>query len=314
MNTRLQALLLVAVIAIPAFLGQRLVAKDRVKSSAELATVFATSTSPSLGDAALLKAEPVFVKNVPVRNWKVLDPATSAKAVIIQSLDDQFPFYHYNTYAAWPTASLAKILTAAVVLENVPLSKKVEITERAIATEGVSGELKSGEVYSAEDLLRIMLLTSSNDAAIAFEDLLGGQDAFVKLMNKKAGELKMNQSLFYDAAGLSDLNQTTANDILLLLRYAMESHPEILKWTRSPSVLIQPINYYESRLVSNINPLVYNDVFLGGKTGTSEEAGENLAAIFAFNNQRIAVIILGSNNRVREVETLLQWIREAYSL
>lgn len=314
MDTKWQALILILVVLSSIFLANNFVFHSVPAVRANQPQVFAGSPSSVERGATLYSAQAAIVKSVPTRDWGVLDPEVSAHAVLIQSLDDRFPFYHFNTYAEWPSASLAKLLTTMVVLEDVGLSKRIEITDRAVATEGLSGGLRSGEIYSAEDLLKIMLLTSSNDAATAFEDSVEGRDNFVRLMNKKAREIEMSNSIFYDAAGLSELNEVTANDVLRLIKYVLEKHPEVFNWTRMPSFLVQPINGLDSRIVNNINSLVFNSRFLGGKTGTSNEALENLAAVFSFRDQRIAVIILGSKNRLDETKYLLDWIRRAYNL
>lgn len=253
------------------------------------------------------------IKKIPERKWEILDPKVSAEAILIQSLDESFPFFHLNTYKIWPLASLTKLLTAVVVLEQNGKNAKIPITERAIKTEGVAGDLKVGEIYSSEDLLKIMLLTSSNDAAAAFEDFNGGKDEFVRLLNKKAGELGMSQTLLYDASGLSDLNQGSASDILRLTKYVSEHEPEIWSWTRLEQFLVQPANEPRSHTVYNINALVSNKNFLGGKTGTSEEARENLVALFSFGNYRVAIIIFGSRDRIKETESLLAWMENAYT-
>jgi len=252
------------------------------------------------------------VNRGPSRDWNVLDPEIQAEGVLIQSLGDNFPLLRYNTYKTWPAASLTKLLTAVVVLEEIGQDKKIPISEQAVATEGESGGLKPGEVYVSRDLLKIMLLTSSNDAAAAFEEYFNGKDAFARLLNQKAAGLGMAQSIFHDAVGLSDLNESSANDLLLLLKYIIQSQPEILSWTRLQSFIVQPINDDKSRVINNIIPFVSDSNFLGGKTGTSDEAKENLVAIFSLNNRRLAVILLGSPNRVGEVGTLLKWVGEAY--
>ncbi len=250
----------------------------------------------------------------PVRNWEILEPEVSAHSVLLQSLDDSFPFFHRETYLAWPAASLTKLLTSVVVLEEIGENKKVTVGERAVATEGIAGDLKDGEIYSAQDLLKIMLLTSSNDAATAFEDYLGGTDEFIRRMNRKARELQMSGSIFYDASGLSDLNMTTASDMLRLTKYILENEPEIIQWTRLPSFLVQPVNSLESRLVYSINPFVEDEYFLGGKTGTSPRAEENFVALFSLGKYRALLILLGSRNRVGETKRILEWVAQAYNL
>ncbi len=249
----------------------------------------------------------------PTRIWSVLDPEIKAQAVLIQSLDGGFPFLHYNTYKQWPIASISKLMTAVVVLENIGENKKIPISENAVLTEGVAGDLKSGEVYSATDLIKIMLLTSSNDAAVAFEEYSGGPDEFVRLLNKKAREVGMSDTIFYDGSGLSDLNVSTANDLLILVKYIIEKHPEIFSWTRTSSFLVEPLNDTKTRTVTSIIPFLDNRNFLGGKTGTIESSHENFLGIFLLKNYRVATIVLGSPNRVEEVPALLQWVEQAYT-
>jgi serine-type D-Ala-D-Ala carboxypeptidase (penicillin-binding protein 5/6) len=247
------------------------------------------------------------------RDWKVLDPPIGAQAVLIQSLESSFPFLNYHTYATWPMASLTKLITAIVVLEDIGENQKVAIHETAVATEGEAGGLTSGEVYIARDLLKILLLTSSNDAATAFEEYSGGREAFVRLMTEKIETLGLAQTIVHDASGLSSLNESSASDLLKLARYIIEKDPEILEWTRLQSFLVQPLNVANSRLITNINPFVADRDFLGGKTGTSYDAKENLLATFSFGNSRIVLIVLGSTDRVTEVRSLLEWVKRAYA-
>ena len=199
-----------------------------------------------------------------------------------------------------------------MVIEEAGINKKIIITDRAQNTEGNAGGFTSGEMFTSLDLLKIMLLSSSNDAAVAFEDYLGGPEPFLKLINRKAAAIGMTDTNFFDGSGLSDLNRSNATDLLKLLRYILENHPEIFNWTRQAEILVQPINDTNSRTITNINTFIDNKDFLGGKTGTSEEARENLVAIFTINNYRSAVVILGSVSRVKETESILNWINGAY--
>lgn len=251
-------------------------------------------------------------KTLPKRKWDVLDPGIDAEGVLIQSLDEDFPFLRFRTHKTWPIASVTKLLTAVVVLEEGGEKKRVTISQNAVDTPGVAGNLVSGEVYSTEDLVKIMLLTSSNDAALAFEENAGGRETFTTLLNKKAGEIGMSDTVLHEPSGLSDLNISTANDLLKLVKYIIEKHPDILSWTRLPSILVQPINSQTSKTLYNINPFVNETEFLGGKTGTLPEARQNLVSIFSFNEYRIAIILLGSGDRIQEVPELLEWVDSAY--
>lgn len=270
------------------------------------------STSTSYGDDSVSQSTRPSNKRLPERRWDMLDPKVNAQAVLIQSLDEDFPFFRYRTREVWPAASLTKLLTAVVVLENFGDKKKIPITSKAMTAEGVAGGLSSGEVYISGDLLKVMLLSSSNRAAAAFEEFGGGKTEFNRMLNKKAGEIEMKDTILNDASGLSDLNITTAADMFLLVKYIYENHPEILNWTRLGNYLVQPFNTSEFRTIYNIHPFVNDKMFLGGKTGTSDVAIQNLISVFSFQDFRIAVIILGSPDRVGENNYYLDWIRGAY--
>lgn len=250
-------------------------------------------------------------KKVPVRNWKVLDPELSAEAAIVQSLDDNFPFFKSGSFKTWPLASLTKLLTAVVVMEKMDLNEKIIISQDVSATEGEAGDLRPGETYAARDLLKIMLIASSNRAAAAFEYHVGHDD-FVKMIMAKAREIGLTQTVVYDASGLNDLNQGTASDMLALLNYILEKEPDILNYTRLPNLLVQPANSDRSHTVPNIDPLSSRADFLGGKTGTSPLARQNLVAILSMNGRRVAVVLLGSKDRFKETDELFDWIARAY--
>lgn len=251
-------------------------------------------------------------EQVPVRDWNIPDPATNARTIVVQSLDDGFPFFRYNSDTAWPTASLTKLMTAVVVMERGGLNQKVTVSDSAVKTEGIAGDLRAEEMYTVEDLLKIMLMSSSNDAAAALEEHIG-KSVFLDLVSKKEKEIGMTETVIYDSSGLDDANTTTGRDMLMLLKYILAKDPDILGWTRLTSLLVQPANSERSHTVPNVDPLAVRADFLGGKTGTSPLAKENLAAIFSFRNRRIAVIILGSPDRVKETNGILEWIERAYT-
>ena len=276
---------------------------ENISKNDELKATSTTEVSPSNS----------VIKN-PVRDWNVLDPEIPSEALLIQSLDDGFPFFNYGTYRVWPMASLTKLLTAIIVTEQIGLNTKIPITKTAVETEGLAGDLKSGEVYTARDLLKIMLMVSSNDAAAAFEEYWGGKEAFINTLRKKAEEIGMTQTIVSDVSGLDDNNVTTASDILKLLKYILEKDPNIISWTRLQTFPVQATNDTNSRIVTNIDPLVIDKDFLGGKTGTSPKAKENLAAVFSFGSRRLAVIILGSSDRIKEVHDMLSWVKRAYNI
>ncbi|MEX2411048.1 MAG: serine hydrolase [Candidatus Paceibacterota bacterium] len=264
----------------------------------------------SFQEAAISNYQPI--KKVPNRVWDVLDPNIQAEAVLIRSLDDDFPLFYMNTRDSWRMASITKLLTTLVVLEEIGLDKKIPISTSAVETEGLAGDLQSGEVYNSRDLIKMMLLVSSNDAAAAFEEYFGGKEILVKKLKEKAAELGMNSTEIYDASGLSDDNFSTANDVLKLAEYIVKNRPEIFNWTRSSEILVQPFNSAQGKIIPNINPLVVNRNFLGGKTGTAPLAKENLVSIMNIRDRKVAIIILGADDRYLENEKLVNWVKRAY--
>lgn len=262
--------------------------------------------------ASLINAESV-APSGPMRKWDVLDPRITAESAMLVTVPDNISLFNKSVTLEWPLASLTKLVTSLVVLDTIGENKKIPISETAVATEGEAGDLRSGEVYTARDLLKIMLLVSSNDAAAAFEEYGGGKEKFAALLMDKLHELGMSETTVYDASGLSDDNKGTAADLLRLANYILANHPEIFGWTRTDSLLVQPINDTRSFTLRNIDGLVTNANFLGGKTGTSPAAQENLLAIFSWRTYRIAMIILGSTDRMADASALLQWLDKAYS-
>ncbi len=251
------------------------------------------------------------VKVIPVRNWNILDPTTTAEGILLESLDNNFPFYRHNAYTMWHLASLTKLITAVVAVENIGLNAKIPVTTTTMAVEGEAGDLEAGEIYNSEDLLKIMLMESSNRAASAFEEYLGDQK-FLDLARAKMRQIGMTQTVIYDPSGLDDNNEGTPNDIFLLLKYIIENDPEILTWTRLTTLSVQPLNSSRINLVSNIDPISSRADFLGGKTGTTPLAKENLATILEYRNMRVIAVIMGSGNRFQDLDNLLSWISQAY--
>lgn len=309
MSHRIQIIIVIVVLVSAFALTKMLLPSNANGGTTQIGINPEVQNAGALSAAAQKKEE----QKLPVRKMDVLDPQVDAESVLIQSLDLDFPFFNYQTSKKWPIASLTKLMTAIVITENYGLNKKVPISRTALEVEGIAGDLKSGEIYSSEDLLKIMLLVSSNRAATAFEEFVGGKEVFSAMLNKKAADMDMKNTVFYDGSGLSDQNESTTSDLLKLAKYLIEKHPEIIGWTRLQTIKVQPINGTISRNVDNINTFVSDSAFLGGKTGTSPAARENLLAFFTLNNDRVIYIILGTHDRVSQTDKLLKWIKQAYT-
>lgn len=194
--------------------------------------------------------------------------------------------YARNPGGRWPMASLTKLMTGTIALENLPADT------------------------GRDELLRRMMVISDNAAAEALADTLGREE-WIRLMNGKAAELKMTDTGFADASGLSYLNQSTAYDIEKLVSYIMERHRELLAMSKAPSVMIDKVAY------PNINGFSGRPDFIGGKTGFTDEANGNLVSVFATNRGPLMLVVLGAGGkteRFAETEKLLSWLQRHFKL
>ncbi|GHF98893.1 D-alanyl-D-alanine carboxypeptidase family protein [Streptomyces hydrogenans] len=179
-----------------------------------------------------------------------------------------------------PIASLAKVMTAHVILKEHPLrpgepGPLIEVDRQAAHEAGVGGEstvpLQAGRTYSQRQLLELTLIPSGNNAArlLARWDS-GSQDAFVRKMERTADELGMDRSTYTGASGIEPTTTSTAVDQVKLAREAMKD-PVFREIVASRSVTVPDIGP-----ITNTNSLLDTPGVVGIKTGSSTPAGGNL--------------------------------------
>ncbi|MCK9445322.1 serine hydrolase [bacterium] len=226
--------------------------------------------------------------------------------------------------AVIPIASLTKLMTAVVVLENYSLDDLVNISSTAVSASGVMGGLKANERISVRDLLYVTLIESSNDGAEAFAEKMGRTE-FIYKMNKKASELGMNDTRYYNPSGLDifanngeliSTNVSTPENLEKLVVYILKNYPLI------PEVL----SSVEKRLVSesgvvhnleNTNILLKeNTGYLWGKTGYTKEANGCIILILknysTINSGYIINVITGADDRFKEARKLEEWLHTSF--
>ncbi|MER8045990.1 D-alanyl-D-alanine carboxypeptidase [Streptomyces sp. NPDC094032] len=179
-----------------------------------------------------------------------------------------------------PIASLTKVMTAHVILEEHPLrpgepGPLIEVDQQAAYEVGVGGEstvpLQAGRKYSQRQLLEMLLIPSGNNVArlLARWDS-GSQEAFAEKMQRAAGRLGMKQSTYTGASGIEATTTSTANDQLALARKAMKD-PVFRAIVATRSVTVPGLG-----TITNTNPLLDTPGVVGIKTGSSTPAGGNL--------------------------------------
>lgn len=194
-----------------------------------------------------------------------------------------------------PPASLAKMMTALLVLEaieagTISLDDMVSASENACNTGGVEIWLVPGEEMSVQDLLIAILMGSGNDAAVALAEYISGsEEVFVAAMNRKAKQLGMDDTNFLDASGYNPQSQTCAYDMALLSRELL-THENTSEYA---TIWMYDLRGGDTQLV-NTNRLVrFYDGCTGLKTGVSEEAGNCISASASKGEKAFIAVAMG---------------------
>lgn len=247
-------------------------------------------------------------KKFPIRtDWALIEPLLKVKAGVATDLDSNVDMYRFNSGERWALASLTKLMTAVIALENVGPDKTVTVSEKAMSVDGISGNLKLGEQYEVSELIQAMLVVSSNRAAVAIADFYG-EKKFVDEMQMKAAALGMTSTTFVEPTGLSFMNQGSVEDLEKLAGYIYRNHPEIFEITRQKSVVIHGNN------LLNINSFAQNrSDFWGGKTGFTDMAGGNLVTVFNHEGRKLLFIVLGTDDRFGQTDMLYNWVKSAFT-
>jgi len=223
----------------------------------------------------------------------------TAQAVLVYDLDADRILLQQNADIARAPASLAKLMTALLILEKGGLEQRVVVEREDLAGESTMG-LAAGELLSAEELLWGLLIPSGNDAAMALARHHSGRvDAFVQRMNQRAQELGLAQTNFANPHGFDAAGQTSSAQDMLTLTRLLWGFPLFrqIVGTASASVAGHP-------LVSTNQLLATYPAANGVKTGTTSTAGQNLIAGIERSGHQLFAVILGSQDRYFDARTL----------
>jgi D-alanyl-D-alanine carboxypeptidase (penicillin-binding protein 5/6) len=198
-----------------------------------------------------------------------------------------------------PPASLTKLMTTLLVLEQDHPDDVVTIKPSATRETGTRIGLKTGERFRMQDLLSAALLNSANDACHALADHLAGNEAaFVAQMNRRAQALGMHNTHFTNACGHDKAGHySTAHD-LLLLAHALMLHSSILDITSQKTAQISTLDGQHHYMLKNKNALIGRyDGALGLKTGYTPNAGKCLVAYARRGDNTVLLILLHGKDR-----------------
>ena len=232
-----------------------------------------------------------------------LNELNSQGMVLYDMANERLIFEKNKEERVYP-ASLTKVMTAVVVLENVEdLEEKMVVSGDIfpqIESEGASvAGFLPGEEVSVKDLLYGLLLPSGADAALALSHRISGsEEAFVGLMNEKAKILGMDNTYFSTATGLQKEGQvTTSADLLKLLTYALNDPRFASIWGNMtyevPSTNLHPEGLLMESTVLKRIPSLERGNILGGKTGFTDEAGLCLILTYEVDGSNYLLIMTG---------------------
>lgn len=202
-------------------------------------------------------------------------------------------------------ASMQKLMDLLIILEKVEhgqlsLQDQVPVSGKAAKTGGSQVWLAEKEVFSLDDMLYALMVQSANDAAVALaERVAGSTDAFIELMNQKAKELGMNNTVFHSVHGLppnpgQEHDVTTARDFAVLCREVVK-HPDALRYTSTREKPFRA-NVPDKKVIMRTHNHLLSHVegCDGLKTGYFAQAGFSIAVTAVRQGQRIIVVVLDS--------------------
>lgn len=254
---------------------------------------------------------------LPVRDFNVPELVLEAKAVMLFDVRSGRSLYSKNPNQRLPIASITKLMSALVVLDNLNLNNIFTVPAEDINVDGKGADFYKNEQLLGADLFKIMLIKSSNDAALAFATAAqkAGID-FVAKMNEKAQTIGMANTKFADPAGLNDQDAfSTASDLVKLVRYAARN--DLISQTlMTGSATVTSIDGRAVHSLVNTNQLLGQiPGIVMGKTGYTDNALGTMALEVGINDGRdiIISVVLSAKDRFSETEKLIQWSKTAYS-
>lgn len=198
-----------------------------------------------------------------------------------------------------PPASLTKLMTALLAVEQGKLDATTSIGHAAAHESGTRIGIRTSEKFRVRDLLAATLIDSANDACHALADsVAGSQAAFVQRMNQRARQLGMRNTHFVNACGHDAPNHYSSTHDLALLAHEVLKHPEIVELTSQRGMRIATLDGSRSFGFSSKNALIgrYRGA-LGLKTGYTPNAGKCLVAYAERDNHKVLLVLLHGHDR-----------------
>ena len=254
-------------------------------------------STPALPPAKIANQEPfAFLPSVGACSFslKTVLPDVDATGAIIIEMDSGRVLYEKNADQPLAMASTTKIMTAIMVLENADLDDIVTVSKRAASAPKVKMDLTAGEEIPLRGLLHALMLQSSNDAAVAIAEHVGGTvEDFCARMTTYAHSLGAVSTIFETPSGLDAGNhQSTAADLAILTQYALKN-PQFVELINTPEFVT--VSNKRTYNIYNKNRLLneYQGA-LGVKTGFTNKAGHCFVGAAKRDDMQLISVVLAS--------------------
>lgn len=248
--------------------------------------------------------------------------ALTAPCYLLMEAETGTVIFEKNADERRPVASVTKLMTALLLLEKIEngqiaLTDPVTVSKNAAAAPGSTALLDAGAIYPVGDLLRAAIVASGNDSAVALaEHAAGSESSFVALMNQKAADMGLKNTVYVNCTGLPAEGQyTCARDVAAIAR-AVCRYP---LYFENSSLWLSQITHPSGRVtdLTNTNRLVRFYANCDGlKTGSTNEAKYCIAATAQRNGMRLIAVVLGadtSQHRFDDARAMLDYGFGAYT-
>ncbi|MBI5077110.1 D-alanyl-D-alanine carboxypeptidase [Candidatus Falkowbacteria bacterium] len=240
-------------------------------------------------------------------NWEV----TAGSALVIEKNTGDVVF-EKDAEKVRSIASLTKLMTALVFLENNPGWGKAVVLEKSDFVGGATLWLKKGDKVKVKDLFYAMLVGSKNNATMALVRASGlSKEKFVETMNIKARNWNLKDTIFYEPTGLDEENVSTAEEMAKIARAAF-GQMDILKATTVKEYKVKAINRRAAVIVKNTSgKILKRDLYItGSKTGWTDEAGYNLVTQAKTADRELLALVLGGKKMAKDYEDVYQLLKK----
>lgn len=248
-------------------------------------------------------------------NLQYLDQVLSASGAIIVDLQSGQTVYSHHAETSRPMASLTKLMTALIIVENHTMDEVVTVPADITNVIGTKAYLPPREQFTVGDVLSALLIDSANDAAVTLAEFHSGSvDAFVEDMNERALELGLKGTSYQNPTGLdAPVQRSTPQDLAWLAMYNMR-YPAIAQRMATPYAEITSLNGKTLELYHTHQLLLVPEggstdgsktEVVAGKTGTTDAAGECLLSIVEAGGRKYIAVLLHSQDRYVDMRQML---------